>query len=71
MVCIFLSVAAGTCSPSRCLVTAVVCLLISRSLHSNGSTRYSILDKAEFKGRAIRAVALGPPSNLNRLHKFC
>jgi hypothetical protein len=30
-----------TCLPSRCLVAALVYLLISQSLHSNGSTRYN------------------------------
>jgi hypothetical protein len=34
------SFAVGTCLPSRCLETALVYLLNSRSLHSNGSTRY-------------------------------
>jgi hypothetical protein len=37
-----ISVAARTCLPSRWLETTLVCLLISRSLHSNGSTRYSM-----------------------------
>jgi hypothetical protein len=32
----------GTCLPSRCLEMAVVYFLISRSLHSNGSTRHNI-----------------------------
>jgi hypothetical protein len=36
------SVAAGTCLPSCCLETALVYLLTSRSLHSNGSTRYNM-----------------------------
>jgi hypothetical protein len=35
-------VAVGKCLPSRCLETALVYLLISRSLRSNGSTRYNI-----------------------------
>jgi hypothetical protein len=37
------SVAAGTCLPNHCLETALVYLLISRSLHSNGSTPYNIM----------------------------
>jgi hypothetical protein len=37
------SVAAGTCLASRCLETALLYLLISRSLHSNSSTRYNIV----------------------------
>jgi hypothetical protein len=36
-------VAAGTCLPNRCLETALVYSPISRSRHSNGSTRYSII----------------------------
>jgi hypothetical protein len=36
------SVVAGTCLPSYCLETALVYLLISRLLHSNGSTCYNI-----------------------------
>jgi hypothetical protein len=35
------SFAAGTCLPSLCLEAALVYLLISRSLQSNGSTRYN------------------------------
>jgi hypothetical protein len=38
------SIAAGTRLPSRYLETALLYLLISRSLHSNGSTRYRILN---------------------------
>jgi hypothetical protein len=34
-------VAAGTCLPCRCLEAALVYLFISRSLHSNSSTRYN------------------------------
>jgi hypothetical protein len=37
--CVF--VAAGKCLPSRCLETVLVYLLISWSLHSNGSTCYN------------------------------
>jgi hypothetical protein len=37
------SVAAGTCLQTRCLEMALVYLLISWSLLSNGSTRYNIL----------------------------
>jgi hypothetical protein len=40
--CIFF--AAGTCLPSRFLEAALVYLVISRSLHSNGSTRYNNLN---------------------------
>jgi hypothetical protein len=36
-------IAAGTCLSSRCLETSLVYLLISRSLHSNGSAHYNIL----------------------------
>jgi hypothetical protein len=36
------SVAAGTCLPRRCIETDLVYLLISWSLYSNGSTRYSL-----------------------------
>jgi hypothetical protein len=36
------SATAGTCLPSRCLDTALVYLLISRSLHTNSSTLYDI-----------------------------
>jgi hypothetical protein len=35
------SVAPGTCLPSRCLETTLIYLLISRSLHSKGSTCYN------------------------------
>jgi hypothetical protein len=38
----FVSVAAGTCLPNRSPETAQVYPAISRSLHNNGSTRYSI-----------------------------
>jgi hypothetical protein len=38
----FVSVAAVTCLPSRCLETALVYLSISRSLHGNGCTRYTM-----------------------------
>jgi hypothetical protein len=40
-----ISVSTVTCLPSRCLQTALVYLLISRSLHSNGSTRYTIMQR--------------------------
>jgi hypothetical protein len=36
------SVVAGTCLQSRCPETALLYLLISRLVHSNGSIRYSI-----------------------------
>jgi hypothetical protein len=39
----FVSVAAGTCLPSCCPETALVYSPISRSLHSNGCTRYNII----------------------------
>jgi hypothetical protein len=39
--CVF--IAMGTCLPSRCLETVAVIRLISRSLHSNGCTRYNIV----------------------------
>jgi hypothetical protein len=39
----FVSVAAGTCLPSCCPETAVIYSPISRSLHSNGCTRNSII----------------------------
>jgi hypothetical protein len=38
------SVAAGTCLPSCCLETALVYLPTSRSLHSNRSTCYNIIN---------------------------
>jgi hypothetical protein len=41
-------VAAGTCLPSRRLETAPVYMLISLSLHSNGSTRYIIMKSWEY-----------------------
>jgi hypothetical protein len=37
-------IALGTCLPRRCLEMGLVYLLISRSLHSNISTRYNTLD---------------------------
>jgi hypothetical protein len=37
------TVAARTCLPSRCPVTDLISPSISRSLHSNGFTRYNIL----------------------------
>jgi hypothetical protein len=40
-----ISVAAGTCKPSRCPETALLYPPISLSLHNNGCTRYSILPK--------------------------
>jgi hypothetical protein len=40
---IFVYVAAATCLESRCLETALEYLLISRWLHSDGSTRYNII----------------------------
>jgi hypothetical protein len=39
------SVAAGTCLPSSCLEAALVYLLISRSLHRDGSARYIIISQ--------------------------
>jgi hypothetical protein len=35
-------VAVGTCLPSRCPETALIHPLVSRSLHGNGSTHYSM-----------------------------
>jgi hypothetical protein len=41
------SVDAVTCLRGRCLETALVYLLISRSLHSNGCTRYTMITSPE------------------------
>jgi hypothetical protein len=48
----------GTHLPSRCLETALVYLLISRSLPSNGSTRYSIVSPHRNHLQILRSSSL-------------
>jgi hypothetical protein len=65
----FVSVAAGRSLPSRCLETALVYLLMSRSLRSNGSARFIVLS-LEFSPPGRRHEFINKTEKTKLLLKF-